>query len=266
MFGFGAVRFVIQAGEGSQASTRVEELNNNLSWLHSEPFASNTRVMGPLSRYTWRVAANFLRILGFFRCSSSIALHTPPKRPCRTCRPGTARSVARQVASEKVSRYSYTCGCRATLCNLWRPVSKLQNLRGQEAPGHFRPEGAEWLLQLAIVKSYPYPVPEIHFKGGKDPATGNRKNMQTLPSPSKQASRPQMGRGQGGYVKLVPAIMAFSIKTLLTWSCKVLLFLPTAAGSSLLWPRTGKRASASGAADNLCMRYPGEGFFISGHT
>ena len=51
-----------------------------------------------------RVAADFLRILGFFRRSSSIALH-PPTRRCRTCRPWTARSVARQAASEKVSRY-----------------------------------------------------------------------------------------------------------------------------------------------------------------
>ena len=44
----------------------------------------------PLSCYTCRatrVAADFLRILGFFRCSSNIALHPPPRRPCRTCRP-----------------------------------------------------------------------------------------------------------------------------------------------------------------------------------
>ena len=50
----------------------------------------------PLSRYTCRatsVAADFLRILGFFRCSSSIALH-PPKKAlshlsplnCQECR------------------------------------------------------------------------------------------------------------------------------------------------------------------------------------
>ena len=66
----------------------------------------------PLSRSTCRatrVAADFLRILGVFRCSSGIALHPPPlKRPC-------------QAASGKVSRYrgcsSDTCGCRATLCN-----------------------------------------------------------------------------------------------------------------------------------------------------
>ena len=72
----------------------------------------------PLSRYTCRVArvaASFLRILGFFKCSSSIALHPPLKRPCRTCRPWTARSVARQAASEKVSRYT---GVAATLAGV----------------------------------------------------------------------------------------------------------------------------------------------------
>ena len=44
----------------------------------------------PLSRYTCRatrVTADLLKILGFFRCSSGIALHPPQKRPCRTCRP-----------------------------------------------------------------------------------------------------------------------------------------------------------------------------------
>ena len=37
----------------------------------------------PLSRYacrTTRVAADFLRILGFFRCSSGIALNPPPQK------------------------------------------------------------------------------------------------------------------------------------------------------------------------------------------
>ena len=60
------------------------------------------RVCGdPLSSCTChasRVAADFLRILVFFRCSSSIT----PKRPCR---PSTARSDGRQAASETVSRY-----------------------------------------------------------------------------------------------------------------------------------------------------------------
>ena len=42
-------------------------------------------------------------------CNSGIALH-PPNKPCRTCRPSTARDVAHQAASEKVSRYR---GCLA---------------------------------------------------------------------------------------------------------------------------------------------------------
>ena len=66
-------------------------------------------------------AADFLRMLGFSRCSSGIALH-PPKRPCRTSPPWTARSVARQAGAPKRCRAtggcsSHTCGCRATLCN-----------------------------------------------------------------------------------------------------------------------------------------------------
>ena len=48
---------------------------------HSGPRAIVAHVCGdPLSRYTCRatrVAADFLRIVGFFRCSSSIALHPP---------------------------------------------------------------------------------------------------------------------------------------------------------------------------------------------
>ena len=36
---------------------------------------------------------------------AAVSRYTPPKRPCRTCRPRTARSVARQAASERVSRY-----------------------------------------------------------------------------------------------------------------------------------------------------------------
>ena len=42
----------------------------------------------------------------FFQCSSGVALPPPPpKKPCHACRPLTARGVARQAASEKVSRY-----------------------------------------------------------------------------------------------------------------------------------------------------------------
>ena len=52
---------------------------------------------------------------------AEVSRYTPPppqKRPCRACRPWTARGFARQAACEKVSRYrgcsSYTSGCRAT--------------------------------------------------------------------------------------------------------------------------------------------------------
>ena len=62
-------------------------------------------------------------ILGFFKCSNSIALHPPPppKTPYRTCRPSTVRGVARQAA-EKVSRYrgvwqATLAGVGATLCS-----------------------------------------------------------------------------------------------------------------------------------------------------
>ena len=80
----------------------------------------------PLSRYTCHATLSqqiSSESWGSFRCSSAFALHPPPpKKPCRTGRPSTARGVTRQAASEKVSRYrggcsSYTCGCRATLCN-----------------------------------------------------------------------------------------------------------------------------------------------------
>ena len=69
--------------------------------------------MGTPCRAT-RVAADFLRILRFFRCSRGVALHPPPppKKLCRTCRPSTARGVARQAASEKIGGCSsYTCVC-----------------------------------------------------------------------------------------------------------------------------------------------------------
>ena len=78
----------------------------------------------PLSRYTCRatrVAADFLDFIAFCRCSTGVALHPlkilvshlPPP-----CVPG---GVAPKFGSAKVSRYtvcrSYSCGCRATLCN-----------------------------------------------------------------------------------------------------------------------------------------------------
>ena len=58
----------------------------------------------PLSRYRYRatrVAADFLRILGFSRCSSGIALHPLP--PLK----GPVAPVALEwPASERVSRYT----------------------------------------------------------------------------------------------------------------------------------------------------------------
>ena len=42
--------------------------------------------------------------------------YTSPTKPCRTCRPSTARGVTRQAASEKVSRYRGVVG--ATLAGV----------------------------------------------------------------------------------------------------------------------------------------------------
>ena len=77
----------------------------------------------PLSRYTCHatcIAADFLRILRFFRCSSSIALH-PPEKALLHLSPLNCQSVARQAASDKVSRYrgvqQLYLRVPATLCN-----------------------------------------------------------------------------------------------------------------------------------------------------
>ena len=77
----------------------------------------------PLSRYTCRatrVAAHFLRILGFFRCSSSIALHPPPQRgpvaPVTLELPGVSHVKLPPKRSRATGGCSsYTCGCRATV-------------------------------------------------------------------------------------------------------------------------------------------------------
>ena len=53
-----------------------------------------------------RVAADLIRILGFSGVAAVSRYTTPPppsKKPCRTSRPSTARGVALQAASEKVS-------------------------------------------------------------------------------------------------------------------------------------------------------------------
>ena len=81
---------------GKQEGTNGPESSSKVSpihWYWSMHGSSQCRAT--------RVAADFLRILEFSRCSSSIALQ-PPKRPCLACRPWTA---TRQAASEKVSRY-----------------------------------------------------------------------------------------------------------------------------------------------------------------
>ena len=53
---------------------------------------------------------------------AAVSRYTPRKRPCHTCRPWTARSVARQAASEKVSRVAATLAGVALQCatkHLW---------------------------------------------------------------------------------------------------------------------------------------------------
>ena len=72
-------------------------------------YPSNLGTLKTLVSYRTWVAANFLRILGFSGVAA-VSRYTPPKTPCRTCRPSTARGVAHQAASEKVSRNR---GCRA---------------------------------------------------------------------------------------------------------------------------------------------------------
>ena len=78
----------------------------------------------PLSRYTCRatrVAADFLRILGLFRCSSSIALHPlleGPVAPVALELPGVSLvKLPLRRCRTTWGCSNYTCGCRATLCN-----------------------------------------------------------------------------------------------------------------------------------------------------
>ena len=73
----------------------------------------------PLSRYT-RATADLLWILGFFRCSSGIALHPPstgPVAPVALERPGVSHVKLPLKSCLARACSSYTCGCRATLCN-----------------------------------------------------------------------------------------------------------------------------------------------------
>ena len=78
----------------------------------------------PLSRYTCRatrVAADFLDFTAFCRCSTGVALH-PLKILVSHLSPPWCREVSHRNLGLKRCRAtrgcsSYSCGCRATLCN-----------------------------------------------------------------------------------------------------------------------------------------------------
>ena len=77
----------------------------------------------PLSRYTCRatrVATDFLDFIAFCRCSTGVALyplkilvwHLPP-----LCREVSHRNLGLKRCRAIWGCRSYSCGCRATLCN-----------------------------------------------------------------------------------------------------------------------------------------------------
>ena len=78
----------------------------------------------PVSRYTCRatrVAADFLDFRAFCRCSTGVALH-PQKILASPLPPPLAPEVSHRNLGLKRCRAtrgcrSYSCGCRATLCN-----------------------------------------------------------------------------------------------------------------------------------------------------
>ena len=78
----------------------------------------------PLSRYTCRatrVAADFLDFIVFCRCSTGVALH-PLKilvshLPPPQCREVSHRNLGLKRCRATQGCRSYSCGCRATLCN-----------------------------------------------------------------------------------------------------------------------------------------------------
>ena len=78
----------------------------------------------PLSRYTCRatrVAADFLDFIAFCRCSTGVALH-PLKilvshLPPPLCREVSHRNLGLKRCRATRGCRSYSCGCRATLCN-----------------------------------------------------------------------------------------------------------------------------------------------------
>ena len=97
----------------------------------------------PLSRCTCRatrVAADFLRILRFFRCSSSIASHPPlkgPVAPVTLALPGVSHvklPLKRCRATGGCS--SYTCRCRATW--LWHRTNLAMDCSQQHLLSSFQ--------------------------------------------------------------------------------------------------------------------------------
>ena len=79
----------------------------------------------PLSRYTCRatrVAADFLDFIAFCRCSTGVALHPPRNFGVAPFPPPVRREVSHRNLGLKRCRAtrgcrSYSCRCRATLCN-----------------------------------------------------------------------------------------------------------------------------------------------------
>ena len=100
--------------KGVSPPTPKAQKQSQQKGFHHQPQRQTTLVAlvnsaGARCRYTCRatrVATDFLRILGIFRCRSGIAPHPPPlKGPVAPVGQSAARSVARQAASKKVSHY-----------------------------------------------------------------------------------------------------------------------------------------------------------------
>ena len=71
----------------------------------------------PLSRYTCRttrVAADFLDFIAFCRCSTGVALHP---LNILVSHPPPPRNLGLKRCRATRGCRSYSCGCRATLCN-----------------------------------------------------------------------------------------------------------------------------------------------------
>ena len=111
-------------------SEEISETSFQISRLFSETSFSRRAVLVahdcgyPLSRYmcrATRVAADFLDFIAFCRCSTGVALH--PLKICGVALfPPHFREVSHRNLGLKRCRAtrgcrSYSCGCRATLCN-----------------------------------------------------------------------------------------------------------------------------------------------------